>query len=71
MADFANAEQYLADFKGDTYLHGLDILDGVGVIAARLGRRAALVADTFAGSEKTVAKIRASLQASRMALRPR
>ncbi len=64
MADFATAEQLLAEFKGDSYLHGLDILDGVGAIAARLGRRAALVADTFPGSEKTVSKIRASLQAA-------
>jgi alcohol dehydrogenase len=64
MSNFAKAESLLQEFKGDAYLHGLDVLDQVGPIAAGLGRRALIVADRFPGSQEFIADICASLEAA-------
>jgi len=65
MDQFKAAEQLIFGFKGDCYLHGLDILDQVGSLTAGLlpeGRsKALLVRDGFPGSENFVAIICASL----------
>ncbi|MEK7409574.1 MAG: iron-containing alcohol dehydrogenase [Acidobacteriota bacterium] len=50
MSDFDKARELLRQFKGDTYLYGFGVLDRTGGIAAALGRRAALVRDSFAGA---------------------
>ena len=59
--EFLTAETLLREFKGDTYLHGIDVRDGVGQIAAGLSRRAALVANEYPGSEAFFEPVRASL----------
>jgi alcohol dehydrogenase len=48
---FSIAESFLKEFKGDSYTHGVRVLSSVGKVAADFGRRAVLVADTFAGSQ--------------------
>lgn len=62
MNSFTQAEELLTEFKGDAYLHGLDILNEVGGAARQLGRSAVLVADVFPGSTLYVDQIRHSLQ---------
>ena len=42
-ARFAEARELLAGFKGERYVHGNGCLDRAGELAARLGRRAAVV----------------------------
>jgi alcohol dehydrogenase len=64
MADFAKARELLQAFKGTTYLHGLGVLPGTGRVTAKLGRRVALVRDTFPGSEAFVKTVRESLSAA-------
>ncbi|MEW6750284.1 MAG: iron-containing alcohol dehydrogenase [Candidatus Latescibacterota bacterium] len=64
MAEFEAAEDLLRQFKGDGYIHGLGVLPEVGRATAALGRRAALVVDTFPGSQEPVYAIRSSLQAA-------
>ena len=61
MSDFAEARYLLRQFKGNIYLHGLDVLPHVGHSAARLGKRAALVHDAFPGSDAFVATVKESL----------
>lgn len=68
MTGFTQAEALLREFKGDSYLHGLDVLPQVGQAAASLGRKAVLVADRFPGSEMYVSQIKQSLSASGVAL---
>ncbi|MHC4497078.1 MAG: iron-containing alcohol dehydrogenase, partial [Planctomycetota bacterium] len=51
-------------FKGNSYLFGTDVLPQVGQKAAVAGRKAALVRDTFAGSDDYVTVIRNSLAES-------
>lgn len=55
------AKDLLKGFKGDTYLFGPGVLKDTGKLAARFGKRAALVRDTFPGSEGFVQTIRESL----------
>ena len=64
MTDFSVAEELLKEFKGDSYLHGIGVLPGVGGIAARFGQTAVLVADTFAGSALWIETIRRALNAA-------
>ncbi len=64
MADFAKARELLRQFKGDRYLYGVGVLDDLGAATAALGGRAALVADSFPGSDNFVAQIKDSLAAS-------
>jgi len=64
MTDFSKAEELLRAFKGGAYLHGLGVLPQVGTIARSLGRRAALIASAFPGSEPFLQAIRQSLRAA-------
>jgi alcohol dehydrogenase class IV len=59
--DFEEARRLLRQFKGEGYLHGLGVLPQVGVAAARLGRRAALVRSTFPGTDARVEVIQQAL----------
>jgi alcohol dehydrogenase len=58
---FDTARGLLRGFKGDAYVHGLDVLPRVGPAARRLGSRGLLVADRFPGSEAYLGQIRDSL----------
>jgi alcohol dehydrogenase len=64
MDDFSTAAELIRQFKGDSYLHGVGILDRVGECAAGLGRRALFVVDGFPGSEVHTATILQSLKAN-------
>lgn len=66
--DFQNAERLLKDFKGETYLHGIDVREGVGQIAASLGSTAVLVVNQYPGSEAFFEPVRASLARSGVAV---
>jgi len=64
MGEFDTARQLLREFKGDAYVNGFGVLPRVGEVAAGLGRRVALVKDTFPGAEGFAAVIRKSLEAA-------
>jgi len=72
MSDFDKARALLHEFKGDAYLSGAGVLARVGGVVAPLGqrpepvegKRAALVRDTFPGSDDFVRTIRDSLAAA-------
>lgn len=64
MTDFSQAAGLLHEFKGDRYCYGLDVLDQVGGITARHGRRAALVRGGFPGSDGYVEHIKESLRSA-------
>jgi alcohol dehydrogenase len=61
MTDFKLADDLLRQFKGDAYLHGIDVLPKVGSVTASQGKKAALVRDAFPGSEPFLKVVRASL----------
>ena len=61
MSDFSQARALLRKFKGDRYLFGVGMLAHVGDAAAALGKRAALIRDTFPGSDVFVQTIRETL----------
>lgn len=62
MGDFAAARKLLDEFKGANYLYGPGVLDKVGDVAAKSGKKAALVRETFPGSDGFVDRIKASLK---------
>jgi alcohol dehydrogenase len=62
MGDFDTAKTLIQEFKGGAYAHGLGVLWRVGEVTAPLGRRAALIRDSFPGSDSFVETIKASLQ---------
>jgi len=74
MTDFEKARALLHEFKGDSYLFGPDVLPRVGESrpsktgrgeeVAAAGKKAALVRDTFSGSDDYVGVIRNSLAKS-------
>jgi hypothetical protein len=64
MGEFTKAQELLQAFKGGTYLHGIGVLSQVGEVVASLGKRPALVRDTFPGSEAFVQTIRESIASS-------
>jgi alcohol dehydrogenase class IV len=64
MSSFDKAAELLKKFKGDKYVNGFGVLDQAGPLAAQLGRRAALVCDTFPGSEPHTSAIQQSLAAA-------
>lgn len=68
MTDFEKAQALLHEFKGSSYLFGADVLPRVGEQAAAAGKKAALVRDTFVGSDDYVGVIRDSLAQSRVNL---
>jgi alcohol dehydrogenase len=59
--DFEKAQALLRQFKGDAYRFGMGVLPEVGKRISCLGKKAALVRGTFAGSDDPVRKIRKSL----------
>ena len=64
MTDFEKARALLHEFKGDSYLFGPDVLPRVGEEVTAAGKKAALVRDTFSGSDDYVGVIRNSLAKS-------
>ncbi len=46
MDQMKRAYTLLNDWKGDSYVHGLGVLDQVGPIAAKFGKRALVVSNT-------------------------
>ncbi len=56
------AEDLLKDFKGGNYLYGRNVLDQVGGVAAKIGKKAVLVCDKFPGSETFLDTVRKSLK---------
>ncbi len=64
MSDFEKARALLNEFKGGSYLFGADVLSRVGAQAAAAGKKAALIRDTFDGSDDHVAVIRDALAKS-------
>jgi alcohol dehydrogenase class IV len=61
MSDFDKARALLNKFKGDKYLHGMEVLPQVGQITAQYGKKAALVRDMFPGADDYVQTIKDSL----------
>jgi alcohol dehydrogenase len=68
MPDFKKARHLLREFKGDSYLHGVHILPRVGDVTAKYGDRAALVRDTFPGSDGFIESIKEALAGANVAL---
>ena len=64
MTDFEKARALLHEFKGDSYLFGTYVLQRAGERVAAAGKKAALVRDTFSGSDDYVGVIRNSLAQS-------
>ncbi len=62
MTLFHQAQILLREFKGDEYLHGLDVLPQVGRVAARCGQRAALVRGGFLGADALAETVSRSLR---------
>jgi alcohol dehydrogenase class IV len=68
MNDFEKAHVLLSRFKGASYLYGTDVLAKVGEVAAAAGIKAALIRDTFNGSDDYVGIICKSLAKSGVSL---
>ena len=64
MRNFDQAQNLLKQFKGELYLHGLDVISQVGQVTAQLGRQAVLVCDSFPGSTSFVNTIKESLSSA-------
>lgn len=62
-ARFENATKLIAPFKGEKYVHGLDVAQEAGRLCAQLGRRALIVRDAFPGSGPLLETVMASLAA--------
>ncbi len=60
MTDFDKARTLLHNFKGDCYLHGMNLLPQVGFIVSDLCQRVAFVRDSYSGSAVSVDKIKDS-----------
>lgn len=61
MNDFEKARALLRESKGNSYLFGAGIISSIGKMVASVGERAALVIDTFPGSDNFVQVIINSL----------
>jgi alcohol dehydrogenase len=57
MMEYTKADKLLSNFKGNAYMHGMGVLNGVGIATRELGSRALLIIDPFPGSEKFVEEI--------------
>jgi alcohol dehydrogenase len=68
MADFDKARALLRQFKEDSYIFGDTVLSRVGEVAAGTGKNAAIVHDTFKGSENFVKVIVDSLSKARVGI---
>jgi alcohol dehydrogenase len=60
----AKARRLIREFKGDSYVFGLGVIDRAGDVASRLGRRVLLVEDPAAGPSGMLTGIKASLEAA-------
>lgn len=69
MPQFENARRLLRQFKGDTYVHGFDVLSQAGPLAAALGAKALLVCDRFPASASFLETVQASLLSAGLELR--
>lgn len=61
MTNFKSAYALLTQFKGEAYLHGIDVLPKIGPLTSSLGQKAVLVRDAFPGSQPFLKVIRDSL----------
>ena len=61
MQTFDQAKELIRQFKGESYLYGLNVLTEVGTKTAELGKNVLLIADKFPGSEGFVDTIKDSL----------
>lgn len=61
---FEQAGALLRQFKGEAYVHGIDVFGRLGGLAAGLGRRALVVRDAFPGSERWTGRIIEALEAA-------
>jgi alcohol dehydrogenase len=66
MQRFDTECRLLAEFKGDTYIHGLGVIARAGRLAAPLGRRAVLVRDGFPGAAEFTSRLLSSLESARI-----
>jgi alcohol dehydrogenase len=64
MVNFDEARVLLRQFKGDSYVFGPGVLTGIGDVVTAVGKRAALVRDTFEGSNNFVRVMSDSLSKS-------
>jgi alcohol dehydrogenase len=58
---FERANKLLYEFKGESYIHGIDVLSSAGDFIAGVGRRCALVHSGFAGIHTFLQTLRDSL----------
>jgi alcohol dehydrogenase len=58
MQTFEQASELIRQFKGESYLYGLNVLTEVGTKTAELGKNVLLIADKFPGSEGFVDTIK-------------
>jgi alcohol dehydrogenase class IV len=64
MSEFNTARRLIYAFKADRYQHGLEVLPCVGAGVAGLGRRVALVRDSFPGCDRFLEIVRNSLSSA-------
>ncbi|MDC7234592.1 MAG: iron-containing alcohol dehydrogenase [Spirochaetales bacterium] len=62
MTNLEKAKDLLKQFKGDDYLFGAGVLKDVGGVAAKLGKKAIIIRDTFPGSEEFVSVFKSSIE---------
>jgi len=65
---FEKARELLNQFKGNSYVYGFDVLEQVGSVSSKFGKRAVLVRGTFKNSDDGVTAIRKSLADSQINL---
>ena len=64
MNGIEKGRKLLAEFKGDRYVYGPGVLSKVGAVTAKAGKKAAVIRETFPGSDAFVSGIRESLAAA-------
>ncbi|MBN1456422.1 MAG: iron-containing alcohol dehydrogenase [Sedimentisphaerales bacterium] len=65
---FEKAQSLLKDFKADKYLFGPGVLNKVGAIISRHGKKALLISDSFPGIDVFLDKIKASMSKNKIEL---
>lgn len=65
---FEKARKLLNQFKGNSYIHGFDVIKQIGWVSAPFGKKAALVRGTFKGSDEVIEIIAKSLAKSQIKL---
>lgn len=64
MQSFTKANQLITEFKGKSYLHGLDILTQIGTFAVPLGKRALIIRSEFPNSDGYFSELSQSLSSA-------